>query len=283
MGRVTALAPAASLTLAIALAEEADRLVAWPGLGGRRDSGSMRLIVTPDAEAFQRVNRGRIPSWGVGLAMPGQRTIIVRADAPSPRQALRHELAHLALHEVVRGRVPLWFSEGYAVVAAGEWDRAEALQLNLAVVRGAVGDLRTLDAALRRSEAEASTAYALAGSTVQLLARMNPSGTLDALVDRLAGGAPFDSAVRLTTGHTLASFERSWQRDLRRRYGWLVWLAAGGGWFVLAVVVLLAARWRRRRDQPRRAALDVGWVIPDEEEVVRTETPDPLDPEGPRE
>jgi len=216
VGRVTALAPPGNLTLAIALAEEADRVVAWPGLGGRRDSGPIRLIVAPDRAGFERLSRGRVPGWGVGLALPAQRTIVVRADAPDPRQALRHELAHLALHQLVRGRVPLWFSEGYAVVAAGEWDRAEALRLNLAVVRGAVGDLRTLDGALRRSEAEASTAYALAGSTVQLLARLNPAGTLDALIDRLAEGAPFDSAVVITTGHTLATFERAWQRDLRR-------------------------------------------------------------------
>ena len=56
----------------------------------------MRLVIAPDEDALRRVSRGRVPGWGVGLALPGARTIVVRADAPDPYEALRHELAHLA-------------------------------------------------------------------------------------------------------------------------------------------------------------------------------------------
>lgn len=268
------------MTLGIALGERADRPAVWPGLG-RREPGPLRLVVAPDEAALGRVSRGRIPAWGVGLALPGARTIVVRADAPDPYAALRHELAHLALHDAVRVRVPLWFDEGYAVVAAGEWDRLDALKLNWVVIRGAVGDLRMLDAALRQTEAEAATAYALSGSSVTHLARLNPTGTLEPLLGRLARGEPFDSAVIATTGLTLSGFERSWQRDLRRRFGGLVWLSAGGGWLVVALVVLGAARWRRRRDLPRRQALDEGWVIPPEPEAdggVENQPPEPVRP-----
>jgi len=257
------------MTLGIALGELADRAAIWPGLG-RREPGPLRLVVAADQAALGRVSRGQIPSWGVGLAFPSSRTIVVRADAPDPYGALRHELAHLALHEAVRVRVPLWFDEGYAVVAAGEWGRWDALELNGVVIRGAVGDLRTLDAALRQSEAEAATAYALAGSTVMHLARLHPAGTLDALLQRLAAGESFDSALVATTGLTPAGFERSWQRDLRRRFGWFVWLTAGGGWLLVAILVLAAARWRRRRDLPRRLALDEGWVVPEEDSEFST-------------
>jgi len=236
-------------------------------------------MIAPDAATFAKVSRSRVPSWGVGLAIPGGRAVVVRADAPDPQVALRHELAHLALHDAVRVRLPLWFDEGYAVVAAGEWDRMEALRLNLAVVRGAVGDLRTLDAALRRSEPEAATAYALAGSAVLLLARSNPAQSLDALFAKLGAGTGFEEAVGITTGYTLGTFERAWRKDLRRRFGLLVWLAAGGGWAILGVMVLVLARWRRRRDAPRRAALDQGWEVAEDEAVVQNETPEPIDRE----
>jgi hypothetical protein len=268
------------MSLGLALAEEADRAVVWPGIG-RRAPGPIRLMIAPDAVAFAKVSGGRVPAWGVGLAMPGGRAIVIRADAPDPLVALRHELAHLALHEAVRVRVPLWFDEGYAVVAAGEWDRMEALRLNLAVVRGGVGDLRTLDAALRQSEAEAATAYALAGSAVLLLARSNPAQSLDALFAKLGTGTGFEEAVGITTGYTLGTFERAWQKDLRRQYGWFVWLVAGGGWTILGVVVLVTARWRRKRDAPRRAALDAGWDVTEDEPIVQNETPGPIDPERP--
>ena len=268
------------MSLGLALAEQADRTAEWPGIG-RHEPGPIRLMVAPDGEAFMRVAGGRVPTWGVGLAIPGGRAIVIRADAPDPLEALRHELAHLALHDVVKVRVPLWFDEGYAVVAAGEWDRMEALRLNLAVVRGAVGDLATLDAALRQSEADASTAYALAGSAVLLLARSNPAQSLDALIGKLGGGTGFEEALGITTGYTLGTFERAWQRDLRSRYGWLVWFAAGGGWAVLGLVVLVLARWRRKRDEPRRAALDSGWDVTEDEAPILNETPPPIDPERP--
>src|SRR2546427_7231813 len=39
----------------------------------------------------------------------------------------------------------LWFEEGYAAVAAGEWDRLDALRLNWQVARGMQLDLDELD------------------------------------------------------------------------------------------------------------------------------------------
>src|SRR5258705_13142880 len=60
------------------------------------------------------------------------------SDAGDPQEVLRHELAHLALHERLGDRPPPWFDEGYASVAAREWRREDVLAANLALaVRGA--------------------------------------------------------------------------------------------------------------------------------------------------
>jgi hypothetical protein len=264
VGNVTAFAPAERLDLAVALAEHADRPIMFPGLGSWRPN-SLRLVVAGDGNAFRRLGRGRVPEWGMGLAFPRSGTVVIRADAPDPRAALRHELAHLALHDHIRSRVPLWFDEGYAVVAAGEFGRLQALELNLAVVRGAVPDLRALDAALRRGAGEAEAAYALAGSAVLHLLRLQPDGSLAPLLRHLAAGEPFDAAVSAVSGYDLSSFDRSWRQAVRRRYGWLVWFVAGGLWATAAVAVVALVLLRRHRDRPRRAALDEGWTVPPEE------------------
>ena len=251
------------LALGIALAERADRTHRFIGLGDWRPQG-LRLFVLEDETAVRRLSRNRIPDWGVGLAIPSARTVAIRIDAADPEAALRHELAHVALHDRIRGRVPLWFDEGYAVVAAGELGRLVALQLNLAVVRGAVTDFETLNAGLRLGAGEAETSYALAGSAVLFLMRLTPGGGLEALIGRLAEGDPFATAVHTVTGYEVSVIERAWQRDLRKRYGWFVWVVAGGGWAVVALSIGAIAAWRRHRDQPRREALNEGWVIPDE-------------------
>jgi hypothetical protein len=265
IGRVTAVAWPAQQAVATDLARLADRPAEWPGLGVR-DPGPLRLIVVADAHLLDSLTAGRAPPWGAAIAVPGARTILIRADEGDLVRTLRHELAHLALHEAVHVRVPLWFDEGYAAWAAGEWDRLGTLELNLTVVRGAVPTLTGLDGALRGSASSADAAYALAVSAVAELARRNPTGTLTPLLRRLESGEDFDAAVLATTGLAVGRFEQEWQRTIRRRYTLGNWLIAGGGWLIVALLVAVQVRRRRRIDRVRRAALDVGWNVEPETE-----------------
>jgi hypothetical protein len=246
--------------LAIDLAKRAERPTEWPGLG-LRDPGPLRLVLVPDGRRLDSLSAVRAPSWGAAVAVPGARTILLRADNEDLYETLRHELAHLALHQAVTVRVPLWFDEGYASWAAGEWDRLSGLELNLAVTRGALPDFRTLDGALRGSASTADAAYALAVSAVTELARRHPTGSLDPLLQRLRGGEDFEASVQATTGLSLSQFEREWRRSLRRRYSLVTWLLAGGGWAILALSLWILLQHRRNVDRVRRAALDEGWEV----------------------
>jgi len=260
------------MELAAALARAAGRPAEWPGLG-QSAPDSLTLIIVPDRARLDSLLRGRAPAWGAALALPGARTILLRADGGDLGRTLRHELAHLALHARVTVRVPLWFDEGYAAWAAGEWERLGGLELNLAVARGAVPDFDQLDGALRGSAAAADAGYALAMSAVLELARRNPEGRLDPVLARLATGEDFDSAVRATTGLPLARFEDEWRRAVRTRYTVVTWLVAGGVW-ALAAAGLLALSWRRRRsDRIRRAALDAGWVVAEDPAAPQLDRP----------
>lgn len=263
------------LRLALNLAEIAGEPREWFGLG-RRLPGPIRLLVIRGDDRVARIVQEGAPTWGAGFTFPGSRTILVRADAGDPVRILRHELAHLALHDAIRTRVPLWFDEGYATLAAGELDRLDALRLNFSVARGRVPGFFELDRALRGDESTAQAAYGLAATAVTLLARRHPSRSLSPLLQRLAAGEGFDAAVLATTGSPLGRFELEWQRDVRKRFGLVGWAMAGGLWVFVAILLLAAVWLRRRRDRPRRQALDEGWIVePD------PESPDPLDEAGP--
>lgn len=266
VGEVSVLSWPEQSRLAIALAEMADHPAHWLGLG-YRTAGRMRLVVVPDLAGMRRFSAGRAPSWGAGLAFPSSRTIIIRADGGDPRQTLRHELAHLVLHDAVKVRVPLWFDEGYAAVAANEWDRMDALSLSWIVLRRDLPDFRELDGSLRAGANAAEKAYTLAMSAVLELARRNPAGTLDSLLARLSRGEGFESAVSQATGLSLAAFEGDWQRTIKRRYNLVIWLSAGGFWLLVSLAVAVAWWVRRRLDKPRRLALNQGWEV--DEEALR--------------
>ncbi len=238
-----------------------DRQREWLGLGAV-ELAPLRVVLVSDADGFARWSRGRIPRWGAGLSIPARRLIVIRANAGDPLQTLRHELAHIALHSRIRSRVPLWFSEGYAALAAGEHGRLDALQLNLAVALGRVPSLAQLDAALRGRATEAGPAYALAAAAVADIAARHPSGSLRPMLQRLEQGESFDSALEGVTGLAPLDFAAAWRHDLRHRYNLLIWLAAGGAWLIIALLVAVLGAQRRRRDAPRRAALDRDWTLP---------------------
>jgi hypothetical protein len=263
VGPVTAVAWPAQMPLAEALAREASQPAVWPGLG-QLAADTLSLIVVPDRARLDSLAHGRAPAWGAALAFPESRTILLRADAGDLRRTLRHELGHLVLHQRVRVRVPLWFDEGYAALAAGEWERLGGLELNLAVARGAVPDFAELDGALRGSAGAADAAYGLAMSAVLELARRNPSGRLDPLLADLVDGRDFDAAVLATTGLSPTRFEDGWRRSVRTRYTLVTWFAAGGLWVLAAAAAVVLVWWRRRADRGRRAALDIGWEVPED-------------------
>jgi hypothetical protein len=269
VGEVTVISDAAHATLAASIGEVADLPHNWIGLG-RRDAGRLVILLANTQADFARLSHNRIPGWGAGVTFPNSRLIIIRLDAGDPFQTLMHELAHVALHQVVTERVPLWFDEGYAVIAAREYGRFAALRLNFAVATGKVPELRALDAALRGNDGQAEAAYALAGSAVAELARQSRNGDLAGFVILLHDGVPFDDAIQRGTGWSPDQFEERWMASVRSHYNWLVWLATGGMWLVVTLILALAAASRKRREAPRRAALDEGWQLPPEDDETIT-------------
>jgi hypothetical protein len=224
-------------TPAAALAELADHAVRWPGLPPAAPR-SLRIIVTDSRERFDSVAGGRAPSWSGALAFPASNTILLTLEG-DPRRSLRHELAHLALHAAV-SRVPRWFDEGYAAMAAGEWDRLDALRVNWALARGAVPSLSALNQQLAGpGAADAEAGYALATSAVLLLQRLGGEQGLSRLVEALGRTRDFDAALRQSLLITESGFEEMWRRDLRSRYGWLTPGRADAG---LCVVLAPAPR-----------------------------------------
>jgi hypothetical protein len=267
VGRVTVVTWPSQAALGIALADATDRAAPFPGLGPLPDR-PLRLILAPTREAFDSITRSRMPSWSGGAAFPETGTIVLLSDHPTDRlsAALRHELAHLALRWGIGHRLPLWFEEGYAAVAAGEWGRLDGLRMNWQLARGRTMDLDDLDRALRGDATDAAGAYALATTAVLLLERWGGDRGLGPLLGRLPAAPSFDAALRDTYHVTEGDFEERWQRDLRSRYGWLAWAdSVGVFWAVLGLLLVGLVMVRRRRDRVRRERLDEGWTIPPDE------------------
>ncbi|MBI4501046.1 MAG: hypothetical protein HY700_07780 [Gemmatimonadetes bacterium] len=263
VGRVTAVYWPGDERAARALAEMADRSGPWPAVP-QASSRPIRLILADKTARFDSLTGGRVPPWSEAVAFPGANTVIVRLQG-DPGRALRHELAHLALHAAVPS-VPRWFDEGYAAWASGEWNRLDVLRVNWELARGKPPTLDQLNRDLEGGAGRAEAAYALAATAVQMLARIGGERGLEPIITALGRTPDMDAALRQTHRATLEQFEELWHQDLKRRYGWLSFLSSiTMVWGLLAAALVVVWFWRRRRDRARREALDEGWEWPSDE------------------
>ncbi len=219
-------------------------------------------FLAPDEASFQRLTGGRAPEWGAAVAIPARRMLVLPVYS-SPRtiggdraRVLRHEWAHLALHQYLDGlRVPRWFDEGYAEWAAG-WDRSQAWRLRLLLMLGRAPALDSLALGWPRDHASARAAYLLSATAVEYLVRESGERALGIFLSRWRDGRSFEAALRATYGLTSGQLEEDWRAHVRDRYGWLLLFSQSMvTWSALTLLLLLLVLVRRRRDREHMARL----------------------------
>jgi hypothetical protein len=258
-GRFTVVADEANAPLARSLLESALSTDTFPGLP--RPKSVVTLVIAANQRRFRELIGPSVPEWGSAVAFPHENRIVMQgrragARAGDPFEVLRHELAHLALHETLGDLPPRWFDEGYASFAAREWSREDALRTNVALVVRGTPTLDELERWFSAGPSRAEAAYALAYRAVADLAELDPKRGLTVLLSQWKRTGKLDTAVRNAYGLTLTGFETRWRDRTRRRYGGLAILADVTlvvGFALVVVLPLYLAR--RRRDRLRMAAL----------------------------
>ncbi|MEP6999081.1 MAG: hypothetical protein ABI969_01295 [bacterium] len=219
------------------------------------------IAIAPDAARFRTWVGPGAPEWGAAIAFPESRRIVMQgrsaaADAGDPLEVLRHELAHLALHERLGNKPPRWFDEGYASVAAREWRRDDVLAANVALALRGTPKLDELEEGFRGGSVAAQSAYALSYRAVTELASLDPERGLTLFFQYWADGSTLDHAVRQAFGRTLGGFEKEFQSRTQHRYGGLALFAdLSIAMLVLTVLILPFLFARRSRDRQRMRAM----------------------------
>ncbi len=250
---------------ALLAARVLDLLDGQPALPGIPDSlpASVTAYLAHSSEAFDALTGGRVPEWRAGVAVPELGLMVLPTgegrgllDAEG-RRVLRHEWAHLGLHQALGGlRPPRWFDEGYAQWASGGFDATEGWRLRVLVALGRTPPLDSLTLAWPRDRASADAAYLLAASAVTYLLGESGERGLEVFLGRWRAERSFEAALRATFGVTTSQFEEDWRRHVRRRYGWLFVLSHSVVfWMALALVLVVMARIRQTRNRERMARL----------------------------
>lgn len=258
-GRFTIVADPRDERLARTLLEASLARDTFPGLPRPREP--VEIAIASDDAQFRRLVGAGAPEWGSAIAIPAERRIVMQgnragSDAGDPLVVLRHELAHLALHEAMGDLPPRWFDEGYASVAAGEWNRETAFETSIGLVLRTLPSRDTLEAGFYAGASRAEWSYAVAHRIVDEMTGLDPVNGLDNFFAYWKEAGSFEVALRRAYGMTGVQFDKHWQQRTRKRYGMLALVAnlsVVGGIFGLLLGPLF---WmRRRRDRRKLEAM----------------------------
>jgi hypothetical protein len=252
-GRFTVSATAADERLARTMLAAAQARDTFPGLP--RPAEPVRIDIAADAAQFRALVGPGAPEWGAAIAIPDERRIVMQgrragSDAGEPLAVLRHELAHLALHEAMGALPPRWFDEGYASVAAGEFTREQVFETSIGMVWRTLPSLDALEDGFLHGGVEAGWSYAMAYRIVSELEQLGGPAGLTNFFSYWKTTGSFEKAVRQAYGMTGDGFEKHWKQQTRKRYGALsvvTNISAALGLFAIILVPLFISRKRRDR------------------------------------
>ncbi len=235
---------------------------------------AVTVYLAPDPETFDSLAPG-VPDWSGGIAFPEGDEIVLPVFAPRVGGVplpvvLRHELAHVALGRYLGARVPRWFHEGYAQLASGSWGSQDAWALRVAILLGELPSLESLNLEFRGGRVRADHAYLLSYTAVDHLYRMGGTTGFTRLLERWREVGQLDMAMRRTYGLTLSQFERTWRREVGRRFGWLLVLTQTiVFWTILTILLLILGYWKRRRTRRKLVALEAAVAAAEAEALAR--------------
>ena len=223
----------------------------------------IRVVLAPESSPLAR----EAPAWVTGYTdavttIDGGSVVVILAQrTPSYpdgglEEVLAHEVAHVLIHRAAGGRrVPRWFDEGLAMLAARSWRWRDQTELAAGLLSGPRVPLWKLDDLFQGDRRQVEHGYALSGTLVQdLLERYGPAAPRIVLA-RLAQGDTFDQAIRGATGATLVDVgEAFWERQGTLKLWIPILTSTAVLWFGISVLAIVAGiRKRRQRAAQARA------------------------------
>jgi hypothetical protein len=161
-------------------------------------------------------------------------------------------LAHVALGQFAKSW-PRWFQEGLAQHLAGERIvLTHYAALFRAVTQQKVLHFEDLSEGWPDMPADVEVAYAQSADFVAYLAGHHGPGAMNALIEGVARGEPFEMAFGKAFHSSLGVEEGNWRKGLSTRFGWLPLTTSMQLVWLLAPALCVVAYVRRRRQQAER-------------------------------
>jgi hypothetical protein len=219
----------------------------------------IHVVVAPTQEVFHQTQPGKVPQWADGTAWPSRGWVFLRAprlrNDPGDRleTVLDHELVHVLLGRAFQGRpVPRWLQEGVAQLMAGEYTAETTATLANGVLGDNLLSLRELSRGFPRDALRANLAYAQSADFVAYIQNTYGTKSLQRLIQYMARGDAFATAIRRSTGQVVDDIDADWRDRLTSSPLQLAPLMNEGVWWAIGALLVPVAWFSVRRRNRRK-------------------------------
>ncbi len=240
-----------------------------------------KIYIENDLRSFKELIGTAFPDWGAAAALPYREMIAIKSPAHFSLgkplgELVRHEYAHLALHDRLRMQnPPRWLDEGVAMYVSSEWGWEDNFAMSRAVVFRSLVPLHEIEDLNLFPSGRAQTAYAESYLAVKYILDEYGDGTLNYLLDAIRSRESFNDAFLNTFGSSYKEFEEEYFKFLNTRYNLMTLFGdLYFVWIFLAVVIVIGFFIRLFRRQKHYKK----W---DEEERLQSTDFDYGDPDNP--
>ena len=185
---------------------------------GLSTGGAIDIYIAPSQKSFLAMQPAIPPDWADGTAWPKSGLIFLRSPSirdgrsDSLMQVLDHEIVHILLGRAFAHQpVPRWLQEGYAQIAAREYNEETLDALAQAGLIDNWIPLSQLSRSFPINRHMAQLAYAQSADFVAYFLQNYGEQSLQQLIQLLIAGHHFEEALFLTTGKSTNQLDLSWR------------------------------------------------------------------------
>jgi len=194
------------------------------GVLGYYPIGRVPVTLVSSHAELEQLAGGSQPTWVYGAALPDSLVMLTPLRFSPAFNGHRyadvfklvpHELTHLILAQIVGypgfREMPQWLNEGLAVYLSGQ--RGDEHAIIDAARAGKLPSFENLDQALT-GQAKIGNSYDVAGSITGYMIEAYGADKIPPLLEALAKGVDFDTALRQAIGIDKVTLEKQWQEKL---------------------------------------------------------------------
>lgn len=208
---------------------------------------TVHCLILPSA-SFDQYFAGRLPDWGVGVAMPPGKLIALDHErlptvGPGPETVFLHEMTHAYLFQGAgEASLPTWLHEGSAMRASGEWRFTDSVGV---ILEGRLPSLVSLEGPFPRGSVAAQQAYRTSLLAVNWLEKEHGPRAVPRIVAATRRTGDFFAGFEEATGENPDQFAARFAGSMRLRYGWVLLLFRWPTLFVIMALVFAVGAIRK--------------------------------------